>query len=117
MSTRFIGTRGEDFAVAYLVRRGYVILERNWRYAHKEVDIIAKEGEYLVFLEVKTRKKEEYLDPLLVFSRKQQKNIIECAYQYVDLFNQGECPVRFDLLCIVSATGAVEHWEDVIRVS
>lgn len=116
MSTKLLGTRGEDYAVAHLVRRGYSILERNWRYAHKEVDIIAKEGEYLVFLEVKTRRREEYLDPLCVFSKKQQKNIIECAYQYIDLVDQGECPVRFDLLCVVAATGIVEHWEDVIRV-
>ena len=55
-----IGRLGEDLAEQYLIERGYDILERNWRYARFELDIIAIKGEMLHFVEVKTRKTNEF---------------------------------------------------------
>ena len=55
LSTVEIGKNGEDLAVEYLVNKGYKILERNWRSGHKEIDIIAMDGDTLVVVEVKCR--------------------------------------------------------------
>ena len=49
-----IGLKGENHAANYLISLGYVLLERNWRFSHAEIDIIAKDGEILVFVEVKS---------------------------------------------------------------
>ena len=56
ISTIEIGKRGEDAAVAWLRERGYLIVERNWRIGHYEIDIIAQRYDTLHFVEVKTRK-------------------------------------------------------------
>ena len=59
-----LGKRGEDIAVAHLTRGGYRILDRNWRCARGEIDIVAREGGDLVFIEVKTRSSLAYGHPL-----------------------------------------------------
>jgi putative endonuclease len=53
---RALGKQGEDAGVAYLERRGYTILARNWRTRSGELDIVARDGEWLVFVEVRTRR-------------------------------------------------------------
>ena len=58
-----LGKMGEDLAVQYLTDKGYEILERNWRNKHKEIDIIAKDGETLVIVEVKTRQSDDHGEP------------------------------------------------------
>jgi len=55
------GKQGEELAAQFLMEKGYEILERNWRNRHKEIDIIAKDGEELVIVEVKTRKSAQTL--------------------------------------------------------
>ena len=50
-----IGREGEDVAASYLMQNGYRIVARNWRYGPKEIDIVARDGETMVFVEVKTR--------------------------------------------------------------
>lgn len=55
MHNKLLGIEGEDFAVTFLKKLGWQILERNWRNKKAELDIIAKDGEILVFVEVKTR--------------------------------------------------------------
>ena len=51
------GTLGEDIAVDFLRRKGYILLDRNWRSGHKEIDIVARQGDTVVFVEVKARAK------------------------------------------------------------
>ena len=58
-----LGKDGEDAAVAYLERNGYVILHRNWRKNHLELDIVAVKDELLIVVEVKTRSNTEYIEP------------------------------------------------------
>ena len=63
-----LGKRGEELAVRFLEKKDYQILETNWRYRRAELDIIAKDGEVLVFVEVKTKNNNQYGDCLLYTS-------------------------------------------------
>lgn len=104
---RKIGGRYEDLAVAYLREQGYEILERNYRDRLGEVDVIAREAGYLVFVEVKYRKDQRSGYPEeSVFARKQQK-IRHTASYYLYRHGYGEeTPCRFD---VVSITGDEEE--------
>ena len=57
------GEWGEDLAVHYLSEKGYAILERDWRYGHKDIDIITISDDTLVFVEVKTRRNDTFMRP------------------------------------------------------
>ncbi len=100
---RKIGGRYEDLAAAYLREQGYEILERNYRDRLGEIDVIAREAGYLVFVEVKYRKDQRSGYPEeAVFGRKQQK-IRHTASYYLYRHGYGEeTPCRFD---VVSITG------------
>lgn len=63
MRNRQLGVRGEDEAVGYLSARGYLILERNWRCTQGELDVVARDGDDLVFVEVKARSSVKYGHP------------------------------------------------------
>lgn len=78
------GDWGEKVALEFLKENGYTILEENWRIMHLEIDIIAKIGEILVFVEVKTRFKEEHGDPEDGVTLKKQRFIIKAANFYIE---------------------------------
>ena len=104
------GTRGEELAREYLTNNGYTILETNWRYRTHEVDIIAKKGDILVFVEVKTRSSKFLGEPEIFVSRTQQRAYVTVADAYIQKFNRQE-EVRFDIIAIVlnSNTQEVRH--------
>lgn len=100
------GKSGEDAAEYYLVRHGMKIIERNWRLGHKEVDIIALDGDEIVFVEVKTRKTEPQ-KPEEVMSRQKMNNIISAASFYLKTRRVNlEC--RFDLVIVWGTNGTYE---------
>ncbi|MCI5125802.1 MAG: YraN family protein [Candidatus Electrothrix sp. AR5] len=91
------GRSGEDFAAQHLEQQGYIILERNYRLRIGEVDIIARDGEYLVFIEVKTRRSKKFGSPFEAVDVRKQKKIFKIASVYL----QGkELPVRFDVVAV-----------------
>lgn len=93
-----VGKLGEELATIYLRSKGFEILERNWRYRHKEIDIIAKEENTTVFVEVKTRKSLRYGHPEEGLSAKQLRDIIACADEYLQ--EHPNHSIRFDVLSI-----------------
>ena len=107
------GKLGEELAVNYLIGKGYEILERNWRNIHKEIDIVAKDGQYLVIVEVKTRQTDEYGDPDIAVTRKKQRMLISAANSYI-FRNHLEMETRFDIISIIFRNGepVIEHIED-----
>lgn len=130
-----LGKRGEDLAAAFLQNRKMKILERNWRpdgaletgLRELELDIIARERDTLVFVEVKTRALEDgsAFHPLDGFSPAKRGRLRKAAFLYLEETRAGERPCRFDLLCVTFApadaafgqpAGAarVEHFQDVI---
>jgi len=71
-----IGKYGENIAFDYLLKNGYKIKERNWRFGKGEIDVIAEENNTIVIVEVKTRSSEYFGDPEESVSRKKQKKIV-----------------------------------------
>jgi len=108
-----LGKRGEEMAVQYLTEKGYEILERNWRNIHKEIDIIAKDGECLVIVEVKARQSYEYGDPDIAVTRQKQWRLISATNAYV-FQNNLDIDTRFDIISIVFKDDEpiIEHIED-----
>lgn len=99
MDKNTIGYRGETAAVQLLSTNNYTILEQNWRYKHREIDIIAEHNNMLVFIEVKTRKSNSLMPAESSVSRKKQKDIIVAANQYI-LSKNIDKEARFDIICI-----------------
>jgi putative endonuclease len=109
---------GEEEAVFWLRENGYVILHQNIRLPEGEFDIIARHGSTLVFLEVKTRRDQNYGEPSeAVQSRKQQRQIA-MAQQFLTLCHLPKIPIRFDIISIFWASDAppqIKHIENAFR--
>lgn len=105
------GSFGELKSVDYLVQHNYTILSQNWRYRYWEIDIIAKDGDILVFVEVKSRSNPDYGNPEDFVDLKKQVNIIKAADAYIELMGyEGE--VRFDIVSVYLDTNKIELIKD-----
>lgn len=100
-NNRQIGTEYEQIAGQYLIRNGYQILEYNYRCPKGEVDIVARQGAYLVFCEVKFRSGTADGYPEEAVGRTKQKKISECALYYLTVHGLLEEPCRFDVITIL----------------
>jgi putative endonuclease len=80
---RSLGQRGEDIATAYLRQQGYTILARNWRCAAGELDIVARQGETLAFVEVRTRRGNRFGSPEESVTPDKQAKLVELAQSYL----------------------------------
>jgi putative endonuclease len=95
------GKRGEEVAAAHLAEAGYRIIERNYRCIFGEIDIVAEEGETLVFVEVKSRRSEAYGNPLLAVGCRKQKTISRISLQYLADKHLHQRPARFDVVAVM----------------
>lgn len=107
------GRAGEEIATEHLQGKGYTILERNWRFGREEIDIIARDGPFLVIVEVKTRTSNVYAEPEFSVTKAKQRILVRAANAYVN-FKKQEGEVRFDILAILMRPGSTEikHIED-----
>src|SRR5512138_794272 len=94
------GRVGEDLAVDYLSHKGYIILERNFRSSQGEIDIIAKEKDFLVFIEVKNYSVRSLGTPLGALRRAKKDSIIHAATTYIYKRDIRGVNCRFDVLAI-----------------
>ena len=95
------GARGEEIAARFLVEQGYRIVERNFRFRRKgEIDIVAREGEYLVFCEVKMRTNDEYGLPEYAVTPRKQETIRRVAAAYLAMRGISGQSCRFDVVTI-----------------
>lgn len=108
-----LGKIGEDLACNYLMNHGYTIMSRNFIYQKAEVDIIAKKGNYLAIVEVKTRSTSDFGDPQDFLKPKQIQRIVLAVDEFVNS-NQLDVNVRFDIIAIVKNNSGVkiEHLKD-----
>ncbi|MCX7965226.1 MAG: YraN family protein [Syntrophorhabdaceae bacterium] len=94
------GIEGEDRATSILRSRGYKIIERNYKNPFGEIDIIAEEGGYLVFIEVKKRNTETFGDPLHSITEVKKRHIIMSAQYYLKSHKLNNKKARFDVVGI-----------------
>lgn len=94
------GTVGEDIAVKFLIRKGYHILERNWRIKGGEIDIVADDGGTIVFVEVKSRTSTEYGRGEEAITPHKKEKIISAAKACLRHKGQDR-PCRFDVIAIL----------------
>ena len=94
-----LGKNGEQEAVKFLEKKGLTIIEINWRTGKLEIDIIAKDKEELVIVEVKTRGTNAFGEPEFFVDKRKQKNLIKAANAYIQKVDfNGE--TRFDVIAI-----------------
>lgn len=108
-----LGTLGEEIAVRHLHDKGFTILSTNWRYGKDEIDIIAEKGDFLVIVEVKTRRSAGFGEPEVFVNQAKQKFLVRAAQAYLEK-NEVEKETRFDIISIVlnNNTRKVNHIED-----
>ncbi|GAB3559721.1 YraN family protein [Spirosoma fluminis] len=107
------GRQGEDHAVRYLQDNGYEIVARNYRHQHAEIDLIARKGKLLVFVEVKTRTNLSFGNPEEFVSYTKAKLVMRAAEHYV-FANNWLFDLRFDIIAITMRHNEfrVKHIED-----
>jgi putative endonuclease len=100
VSHRLTGNEGEHLAMEHLRKMGFEIIETNYRHGHGEIDIIARDGQVLVFCEVKARRNDAYGAPEYALTPRKQQQIrkIARAYLYEHEITNQEC--RFDVVAI-----------------
>ncbi len=100
MDNKNTGNLGEDLAVSFLQKQGYKIIERNYRIRGGEVDIIAMEDDYLVFIEVKARNSYEYGLPVESITPWKIKALLKTALFYTQKIKWGDKGYRLDFVSI-----------------
>ncbi len=95
-----LGDRGEKIAASYLKKRGYKIIDRNFRCKLGEIDIVAYDGKTLVFVEVRTKRSTQFGSPECSVSFKKQKKLISLANFYIKKHRLFDRHARFDVVGI-----------------
>lgn len=109
-----VGRAGEEAAVRFLEARGYRILARNFRRAYGEVDIVAQEGEVLVFVEVKARSSTRFGAPAEAVTATKRRRLSKIALTYMMRHALTECPARFDVIAVLlDKNGRVRRIEQI----
>lgn len=107
-----LGLRGEEIAANHLITSGYEILDRNFRFGHLEIDLIAEKKNTVVFVEVKTRSTDIYGEPYMAVSRTKQRQIIRAANSFLNSKSIDK-EARFDVFSIIlnRSEMRIEHIE------
>ena len=108
-----LGKKGEQLAVDFLLKNGYKIIERNYRFDKAEVDIIAQIKDILAIVEVKTRSSIDFGNPQDFVKPKQIQRLVKAVDQYVTV-NSLDVEVRFDIIAIIKENNNfnIEHLEN-----
>ena len=112
-----IGINGEQIAANFLQNKGYQILERNWRYGKKEVDIIAIRGDMAILTEVKTRSSATLAYPEDAVNNQKQQHLRAAAQGFLEQYREYR-HVRFDIVSILMEAGHVKqiiHFEEAFH--
>ena len=110
-----MGKWGEDLAEAYLERKGYTIVERDWKSGRRDIDIIALDNDVVVFVEVKTRRNRLFGEPEDAIDYRKRQNLQQAINHYVKFRNIRQ-EIRFDIISVVGTIGTepdIQHIQDV----
>ena len=97
------GKIGEEAAAAFLRRKGYQIIERNYRNKLGEIDIIARDGGVLAFIEVRTKSSEAFGSPFESITKQKQKKLGQVSQSYLKMKQMTEADARFDVVAVFLA--------------
>ena len=111
-----LGKWGEEIAASFLEEKGYQIIERDWKSGHHDLDIIAKEGNTLVIVEVKTRRNRLFGNPEEAVDYKKRQSLLSAINHYVKSHRLGSS-VRFDIISIVGTIGSKPEIDHIIDVA
>ena len=113
MNTFTTGAYGEDLCANHLIKKGFSLLAKNYRFGKFEVDLIAQDKETIVFIEVKFRVDDVLMAPWQAVNRKKQRQIIRVANHYIEQ-TANNLEARFDVVSIVGSSKGIriEHIED-----
>ena len=100
-----LGRMGEDLACRELERRGYAVLARRYRSRHGEIDIVARDGEAIVFVEVKARRGSAFGGGGAAVTRGKQLRIVQVATDFLARHRLHDAPCRFDVVVIDVGSG------------
>ena len=117
-SHRKIGDEGEDLAAEYLESKGWIIIDRNYFFEKAEVDIVATDGHFIVFVEVKLRSGTYFGRPEDFITPAKEANIKKAAEAWTYERKMETAVVRFDVVAIVQEKGKepeISHFEDAFR--
>ena len=108
-----LGKEGEDQAVKHLEKAGYKILRRNWKAGKLELDIIAENKDFIVFVEVKTRSEDFLEDPRAAITREKQRTMVYAADSYIK-WNSIDKESRFDVITVIKKGDSfqIDHIEN-----
>lgn len=117
---KLLGQEGESAAEQYLRRKGYRIVARNLRSSVGELDLVAEDGQALVFVEVKARRTDTFGGAIHAVHQRKQEKLIQLAAQYLACHHITDRPCRFDVVLLHSAGAVVpqiEHIQNAFEVS
>lgn len=111
------GSQGEEAAARFLEKKGYEILERNYRACGAEIDLIARDGDTLCFVEVKTRKSEDFGLPAEFVDLRKRRKIIRGARVFSGRRKYAEMYIRFDIVSVVheGRRPVIQHIENAFE--
>jgi putative endonuclease len=107
------GLAGEEQAIRYLLSRGCRIEAHRFRVGHAEIDLIARQGDLVTFVEVKTRRGAAFGSPLEAVTGSKRRELVKVARVWVDRFGRPADIYRFD--CIAIVDGRLDHLADAFR--
>ena len=113
-----LGKWGEEIAAAFVEKKGYEILQRDWKSGHHDLDIIAKDEDTLVIIEVKTRRNRLFGNPEEAIDYKKRLSLQSAINHFVKAHHIN-APVRFDIISIVGMIGStpeIDHIKDVTLI-
>lgn len=111
------GSQGEALAAEYLTSKGCTIVNQNWRTSKGEIDIIAQDGDTLVFVEVRTRHAPDTSFAFESVNNRKQAKLRQLAYDYLNLHNLTDSTWRIDVIAVAlrgAAAPVIDHVEDAL---
>lgn len=115
-NNRVKGNYGERLAIEYLVNNGWKIIEQNYNTNIGEIDIIALDNDYLVFVEVKSRNSLKYGYPYEAVNKIKINKIINTALQYIVVKNIVNRQIRFDIIEVYLKENRINHYENAFQL-
>ena len=108
MDAKEFGKKGEGIAARHLEKLGYKVLEKNYRTPVGEIDIVARDGQSVVFVEVKARRDASFGAPELKVDRRKQRQVSRAAFLYMTRKRVTNSPCRFDVVSVSATPGGYE---------